>query len=145
MGSLAARWTRFSARIGRWPRRIAALCCLLLAAAGASGDPTVRSAEHPGLAHRLRSGEVAIPLPVSAASAASVQSGNRVGVVEAATDTSTARLLADRLLVLSVRTDDSSLSGDASATVVVAGSRSQALAVARTSSDQLVLIVDDLP
>ena len=89
---------------------------------------------------------MAIPLPVSAASAASVQSGNRVGVVEGRRRIRVRRgLLADRLLVLSVRTDDSSLSGDASATVVVAGSRSQALAVARTSSDQLVLIVDDLP
>ena len=134
-----------SARIGRWPRRIAALCCLLLAAAGAVSEPGAGGHMRPGLAARLRPGEVAIPLTVSAGSAAIVQPGDRVGVVEAPDDASAATLLADRLRVLSLRIDDASMSSDSSATVVVVGSRSQAVAVARTASGRLVLIVDDLP
>ncbi len=139
------RWSRVSARIGRWPRRIAALCCLLLAAASAVAEPGGGSTLHAGLAHRLRTGEVAIPLAVAAGSAAIVQPGDRVGVVDAADTSGAAALLADRMRVLSIRAGDASLSGDASATVVVAGTRSQAVAVAHTETDRLVLIVDELP
>jgi hypothetical protein len=145
MGMLVRRWSRVSARVGRWPRRIAALCCLLLAAASAVTDPSAGGHVRPGLAGRLRTGEVAIPLSVSAGSAAIVQAGDRVGVVETPDDSSAATLLADHLRVLSIRLDDTSMSGDASATVVVVGSRAQALAVARTAAGRLVLIVDDLP
>ncbi len=145
MRALAIRWSRLSARIGRWPRRIAALCCLLLAAASAVTQPSHSSNVRTGLAHRLRAGEVAIPLAVAAGSAAIVQPGDRVGVVDAADDAASAALLADGMRVLSIRSEDASLSGDASATVVVAATRSQAVAVAHTTSDRLVLIVDELP
>jgi Flp pilus assembly protein CpaB len=145
MRLLATRWSRLSARVGRWPRRIAALCCLLLAAASAVAQPDAGGHVRPGVAARLRPGEVAIPLTVTAGSAAIVQPGDHVGVVETRDDASAATLLADRLQVLSIRVDDASMSSDASATVVVVGSRAQAVAVARPASGQLVLIIDDLP
>jgi hypothetical protein len=145
MRALTLRLSRVSARIGRWPRRIAALCCVLLAAASAVAEPSRGSAVQSGVAHRLRTGEVAIPLAVAAGSAAIVQPGDRVGVVDAGDNAGSAALLADRMRVLSIRADDASISGDASTTVVVAGTRSQAVAVAHTATDRLVLIVDELP
>lgn len=145
MRALTLRWSRVSARVGRWPRRIAALCCLLLAAASALAQPSRSTVVQTGLATRLRTGEVAIPLAVAAGSAAIVQPGDRVGVVDTGDNAGPAALLADRMRVLSIRADDASISGDASATVVVAGTRSQAVAVAHPTTDRLVLIVDELP
>jgi Flp pilus assembly protein CpaB len=145
MRRLAVRWSRWSARVGPWPRRIAALCCLLLAAVSTGTGSAVRAPAATGLAARLRAGEVAIPLTVTAGSAAIVQPGDRVGVVETPDEAGPATLLADRLRVLSIHSDDTAMSGDASATVVVVGSRAQAVAAARTSTGRLVLLVDDLP
>jgi hypothetical protein len=140
---LATRLRHLSARIGLWPRRIAALICLLLAAGSALVPPRPPTARPPiGLAARLRGDEIAVPVPVSATSAALVRPGDRVGVV-AAGNRST--LVADHLRVLAVRTDSDGLSGTADAVVVAAASRSDALALAGFATERLVLIVDELP
>jgi hypothetical protein len=140
-----ARLRRLSARIGRWPRRIAALVCLLLAAASALAPPRRDAPTRPsGLAARLRAGEVAVPVPVSASNAALVRSGDRVGVF-AAPDTGPATLVADRLRVLSIRADPDSLGSDPGALVVVAASRSAALDLAQFATGHVVLILDRLP
>jgi hypothetical protein len=135
------RMARTSVRLGRWPRRLAALVCLLLAA-GSALDPapthTARGSPS-AVAARLRPGEVAVPVPVSAAGAALARVGERVGLV------APHGMLADRLRVLSIHPPDQSLSGDDSAVVVVAASRAQAVLVARSTAVRLVLIADDLP
>lgn len=142
---LGIRLRHLSARIGLWPRRIAALICLLLAAGSALVPPRPPTVGPPsGLAARLRGDEIAVPVPVGATSAALVRPGDRVGVV-AADDANRSTLVADHLRVLAVRTDSSGLSGTADAVVVTAASRSEALALARYSTERLVLIVDELP
>ena len=139
------RLQRLSARIGIWPRRIAALICLLLAAGSALAPPPPTATNvRTGLASRLRSNEIAVPVPVSATSAALVRPGDRVGVVAADT-ANRSTLVADHLRVLAVRTDSGRLSGTADAVVVTAATRSDALALARYSTERLVLIVDELP
>src|SRR6476620_4189486 len=97
---LGTRLRHFSARIGPWPRRIAAVICLLLAAGSALVPPRSPTARPPsGLAARLRGDEIAVPVPVSATSAALVRPGDRVGVV-AADDANRSTLVADHLRVL---------------------------------------------
>ncbi|HEY2296886.1 MAG TPA: hypothetical protein VGH43_04100 [Jatrophihabitans sp.] len=139
------RLHRLSARIGIWPRRIAALICLLLAAGSALAPPQPPTTHvRTGLGRRLRSNEIAVPVPVSATSAALVRPGDRVGVVAADT-ANRSTLVADHLRVLAVRSDSGGLSGTADAVVVTAATRSDALALARYSTERLVLIVDELP
>ena len=141
-----ARLRRLGIRLGRWPRRVAALICLLLAAASALTPParTARAAPD-GLAARLRTGEVAVPLPVGSSEAGMVGRGDRVGVLTSPDPPQHAVLVADHLRVLSVRAPDASLSGDATAVVVLATDRTAALSLARFSGSRLVLILDDLP
>jgi pimeloyl-ACP methyl ester carboxylesterase len=137
---LSHRTPRLSARIGRWPRRLAALACLVLAAGSALTPPaTDTAARADRSATRLRPGEVAVPVPVGAAGAALARTGERIGLV--------ARhgLVADRLRVLSIHPPDASLSGDDSAVVVVAATRAQAERLARPDAAQLLLIADTLP
>ena len=142
-----ARLRRLGIRLGRWPRRIAALICLLLAAASALSPPATRTARAApdGLAARLRAGEVAVPLPVGSTEAGMVGRGDRVGVLASPDPPQHSVLVADHLRVLSVRAPDASLSGDATAVVVLATDRTAALSLARFSGTRLVLILDDLP
>lgn len=135
---LSQRMARTSARLGRWPRRLAALVCLLLAA-GSALTPGTGSSARSTTGPRLRPGEVAVPVPVSPAGAQLARVGERVGLV------APRGLVADGLRVLAVHPPDQSLSGDDSAVVVVATTRSQALLVAQSSAATLVLIADDLP
>jgi hypothetical protein len=136
---------RAAVRLGRWPRRIAAVSCLLLAAGSALTPParTARVAPR-GPAAGLRTGEVALPVPVTATEAGLVTRGDRVGLLAASDPARRATLVADRLRVLSVRAADATLS-DTTAVVVVATDRAAALSVARFSGTRLTLIVDDLP
>ncbi|HEY8300380.1 MAG TPA: hypothetical protein VIG48_00645 [Jatrophihabitans sp.] len=137
---LARRTARASARIGPWPRRLAALVCLLLAA-GSALTPAPPGPAHPavGYASRLHAGEVALPVPVAAAGVDLVRPGLQIGLL------AQHRLVADRLRVLAVHPGDQTLSGDSSAVVVVAVSRSRAATIAGSATDRLVLIVDELP
>lgn len=135
---LARRMSRASARIGPWPRRLAAVLCLLLAAGSALAPPPAHRV-HPAVgASRLRPGQVALPVPVPAAGVELVRPGVLIGLL------SQRRLVADRLRVLAVRAPDQSVSGDASAVVVVAVDRPQAGQIA-ASAGHLALIVDELP
>jgi hypothetical protein len=129
------------ARIGRWPRRIAALVCLLLAAGSALVPrPPARATDRPA----LRAGQVAVPVTVSSAS--EVIAGEHVGILAAPSDDGAdATLVADRLRVLSVRTGAASLTGDTGAVVTVATVRAVAVELARYADRTLVLITDDLP
>ena len=140
---LGLRLRDLAARIGRWPRRIAALICLLLAAGSALAPARGPASRVPsGLAARLRAGEIAVPVPVAATSAALVRAGDRIGVVAAGNPST---LVADHLRVLTVRSDPGGLADTADAVVVTAASRAEALALARFSTERLVLIVDELP
>jgi hypothetical protein len=135
-----------SARIGRWPRRIAALACLLLAA-GSTLVPQAPSAvtAHEGIAARLHRAEVAVPLPISTLPPDLVRPGDHVGVLATSDEGGPATLVADGLRVLSLRTDSSAMTTDSATVVVVAARRSDAVALARFSTGRLVLMVDKLP
>ena len=136
---LAQRAARTSARIGPWPRRLAALVCLLLAA-GSALSPPPDSVRHPVVDSpaRLRAGEVALPVPVAASGVALVRPGARIGLL------SPRGLVADRLRVVAVHPGDQSLSGDAAAVVVVAVDRSRAELIVGADADHLTVIADDL-
>jgi hypothetical protein len=138
---MSASVQRLFVRIGRWPRRIAALICLLLAAGSAlAPHPPARAADRPA----LRPGQVAVPVTVS--SAGEVAAGDQVGVLSTPSDAGDdAALVADHLRVLSVHSGGASLTGDASAVVTVATDRAVAVELARYAERTLVLITDDLP
>ena len=143
----ASPLARLSARIGRWPRRVAALACLLLAAASAlAPTPAPATGHRSGLG--LATGEVAVPLTV-VTPASLIAAGDRVGVIVAddplAGGAAPAGLIADRLRVLEVHTDDQALSSGPGTVVVVAARRTEAVVIARFSTERLVLIVDELP
>jgi hypothetical protein len=136
---------RLLARIGRWPRRIAALLCLLLAAGSALVPHAPAASGSHGLGARLRTGEVAVPVQI-ASGVASVRPDDRVGVLAPPADSDTAGdavLVADHLRVVSM-TKASGLS-EAGTVVVVATDRARALQLARYVSRPLLMIVDDLP
>lgn len=145
---MLATATRLLARIGRWPRRIAALACLLLAAASAltshhSAPPSraPQPAAHPRPV--LRAGEVAVPVGVSGA-LGPVRPGGHVGVLATPPETSAERaiLVADQLRVISVIRQGGT---GTDPVVVVAADRDKALLLARFSTASLVLIIDELP
>jgi hypothetical protein len=131
---------RLLIRLGRWPRRLAALACLLLAA-GSALVPDAARAPAPRAAG-LRSGEVAVPVPVQ--NVGEVKPGRRVGVLAPPEQPEQrAVLVADRLRVVSVRSGGSG--ADAEAVVVVATDRAAAIQLARYATRPLLMIVDDLP
>jgi hypothetical protein len=135
---------RLLVRIGRWPRRIAALVCLVLAAASALTAPEAAPSARPP--DRLRRGEVAVPVPI-AGGAVAVRPADEVGVLAPPADgdsTGDAVLVADHLRVMSI-TRSAGLGGDATAVVVVASDRAAALRLARYAARPLLMIVDDLP
>lgn len=130
---------RLLTRLGRWPRRLAALACLLLAAGSAVVPDAGRSSGRG--ASTLRSGEVAVPVPVQ--TVGEVKPGRRVGVlVPSEQATGPAALVADGLRVVSVQAGDSGI--EAGAVVVVATDRAHAVQLARYATRPLLMIVDDL-
>ncbi len=132
---------RLAVRIGRWPRRIAALICLLLAAGSALvPQAPARPADRP----KLHPGQVAVPVTVS--SAGDVAAGDQVGILCAPADTGgDAALVADHLRVLSVRAGGTGLTSDTGTVVTVATERGVAVELARYANRTLVLITDNLP
>jgi hypothetical protein len=149
---LPAPVARILARAGRWPRRIAALACLVLSAGSALGRPTAPSAPHRHVA-ALHRGEVAVPVPIDPRGGTGlVRAGDQVGVLAAGDGTgppSAGRLLADHVRVLSVRDASTGAtavpSGDASTVVVVATDRATAVELARFAGGRLLLIRDEFP
>ena len=149
---MARRLNPFLLRLSRWPRRIAALVCLLLAAAStlvpADGSPAPHHsrAGNP-VAAALHAGQVAVPVTVSSARALGfVRTGDHVGILTAPDETDRAgpELVADGLRVLAVSGDGAALSGD-SPVVVVAADRAQAVRLAAGSARPLLVVVDDSP
>jgi Flp pilus assembly protein CpaB len=145
---MSASTQRLLARIGRWPRRIAALLCLLLAAGSAlvPHAPATASSRAHGLGAELRRGEVAVPVPI-ASGVGSVRPDDQVGVVAPPADGDTvseAVLVADHLRVITV-TQPAELAGDTAAVVTVATDRAGALQLARYAARPLLMIVDQLP
>lgn len=136
--------------LGHWPRRVAALGCLLLAAASALTDGSAASsAAKSRSGPRLATGQVAVPVPVTVA--ADAVPGDHVGVLAGPSDDSTtgdlsppgrATLVADGLRVLTVRDPGSGLTGSDVTIVVVAASRAQAVRLARYSGRAMELITD---
>lgn len=132
---------RLFARVGRWPRRVAALLCLLLAAGSAlAPHAPARSNRRPS----LRPGEVAVPVAVQTST--DVAAGDRIGVLAGPSDLGDgAALVADQLRVLSVRAGLGGLTGDATTVVTVATTRVAAVQLARYANRTLLLITDPLP
>jgi Flp pilus assembly protein CpaB len=136
---------RAAARLSRWPRRLAAVLCLLLAAGSALAPTPAPRAAAPGPAAALRPGQVAVPVAVAAAQADFITRGDRVGVLAAFDPPRHAVLIADHLRVLSVRAADAALSSDATAVVVLATDRAAAVALAQLSDARPTLILDGVP
>jgi hypothetical protein len=147
---------RLAARLGRWPRRIACLLCLLLAAGSALSPKTASapadSHEAAGRPRQLRHDQVAVPVAVDRSGAAmSVRAGDRVGVLAGASTDGFVRradaavLVADHLRVLAVQNGGNALGDDSSVTVVVAASRAGAVRIAGFSDRSLLLIADGFP
>jgi hypothetical protein len=134
-------------RLARWPRRIAALVCLLLAAATAV-VPRAPVASSAG--PRLLPGEVAVPVTVAVATTAAP--GSRIGLVAAPAGSSgmpgeragPATMVADRLRVLAIARSDGGLAGTSGTVVTVAASRAIAVDLARYADRALVMITDSL-
>ena len=146
---MASSLSRSLARLSRWPRRIAALGCLLLAGASAitprSADPARAAPRPPSVGDSLRPGEVAVPVPVtSSPSIGFVRRGDRIGFVAGPSDASTAAasgLIADRLRVLAVSAQDDA--GARSTSVVVAASRADAVRLGAIGERPVLVVVDD--
>jgi hypothetical protein len=146
----------FLIRLSRWPRRIAALVCLLLAAAStlapASGTSAPAPAKHVDnpIAAGLAPGQVAIPVTISSGRAAAfVHVGDHVGVLAPSDETTRTRpdLVADGLRVLAVSgaaDSGGSMTGDAPVVVVAAG-RADAVRLAAAVSRPLLVVVDNSP
>jgi hypothetical protein len=138
-------------RLSRWPRRIAALCCLSLAAVSALTPARGREpAQATTTADLLRRGEVAVSVGVTSAPS-DLQRGDRIGLLaapaegglEPAGSLHEAQLLADRLRVLAVAR--SGTSGTDPPTVLVAARRDQALRIAATTGRSVLVVVDHRP
>lgn len=134
-------------RLSRWPRRLAALACLLLAAASAvapaSGRPA--HAEPVTVGRQLQPGEVAVTVAVTSAPP-TLGRGDRVGLVAGPDDSGAParpRLLADRLRVLAV-TDAAADTSDPP-TVLLAADRDTAVRIAANTGRQTVVVVDRSP
>lgn len=138
---------RTLARLSRWPRRIAALGCLLLAGASAvvpaGGRATPRRIA--SLGAQLNRDEVAMSVAVASAPSY-LHRGDRIGLL-AGPDESGSNLrsgiLADRLRVLAVPPVDSS--GTDPPTVLVAANRAAAIRIAATTGRPALVVVDRSP
>lgn len=151
-----ARLNPFLLRLSRWPRRIAALVCLLLAAASslapASSSPAASNKTGNPVATALRAGQVAVPVSVaSARSAAFVRAGDSVGVFCTPGDTAAIEsdragpvLIADGLRVLAAAQGGDSLSADAPV-IIVAADRAAAARLAAVANSPLLVVLDKSP
>jgi hypothetical protein len=135
------------ARLLRWPRRIAALLCLLLAAAtaGRTGPrPAARQAPTPVTA-RLQSGQVAVPVPVRRDAAAYLRVGQRVSLFATSDGSAPAAggSVGDELLVLALPPPADEQAE--TATVVVAAERTVATRIATHANLPFLAVLDKYP
>ncbi len=137
-------------RLSRWPRRVAALSCLLLAAASAvspanGSDPPRSPRTANPIAAGLADGQVAVPVRASSVPSADlVRVGDRVGLLTGTDDGGEpATLVADRLRVLAVSSGQDL--STAEPVVVVAANRDQAVRIATSGTRPLLIVVDRFP
>lgn len=134
------------ARLLRWPRRIAAIACLVFAAAAtltpAAGNSAQRARTTAELLHR---GEVALSVEV-ASTPLDLRRGDRIGLLAGPDDSGAgapAAMLADRLRLLAAPT--MSASGSDPPIVLVAAGRDAALRIAANSGRSVLVVVDKSP
>ena len=145
------------ARLGRWPRRLAALLCLALAALSAlsaqhqSGADAERARPaRSGVAAGLAPGQVAVPVSVGDGSvSAYIHGGDRVDLY-AATGADTGRpqpaaLVASRLLVITVLAAPSGTQQAGGTRLLVAADRITAGRIAGSSGREVLAVVDKYP
>lgn len=155
--ALHRRSGRLSARIGRWPRRLACAACLLLAALSALGGTGSDSAAgrplRSGPAAQLRPGEVAVPVTLADPAAAGyLRPGDQLGLLADPASPVTgqpsgrASVLAEDVRVLAITRSSGIASGaDEGATLLVAARRDQALRIAAAAADAITPILDVSP
>ncbi len=142
------------ARLSRWPRRIGALACLLLAVASALPPRGAPRLHHPATrtADLLFAGEVAVTVVVTS-TPDGLHQGDRIGLLAGADadgggsgtagSSATASMLADRLRVLAPPIKDAS--GTDPPSVLVAARRGDALRIAAHSGQSIFVIIDQRP
>jgi hypothetical protein len=149
-------WYDRLTRLGRWPRRVAALLCLALAAASAlSGrhgpvHPSHSPARHPGIAAELAPGRLAVPVVLSDDAASSyIRSGDRIDLYASADDgagvSRPATLVAAGLPVISVLTPKYDSPGAGGTRVIVSAEPLIAARIAGTNSQSILAVVDKYP
>ena len=122
-------------RLGRWPRRIAVLVCVLLAASSAISSSGPAQSSRPSALRQLKAGQVAVPVNVASGGVAGVlKAGQHVGLLSAHS------MLADHLLVLQVAVA-SPEAGDTTS-ILVAADRPTALRIAKSSGQAVLAVVD---
>jgi hypothetical protein len=130
-----------------WPRRAAAVLCLLLAAATAVGSRA--SGESPRrpepLTADLGAGEVLVPVTL-AGSADFVHAGDRVDLLAAAPDAGTASTLGTGLLVVRVgKPPPEAFASEGGGRLLVAAERTVAANIAAAPTGQVVAVLDKYP
>jgi hypothetical protein len=143
-------------RLGRWPRRVAALCCLMLAAGSAvTGHGPPAGADNGGhsgnpILSRLPRGKVAAPVSVSSA-AGYLRAGDRIDLYATADGSTTCAGLAGAspvgttLPVLTVGGDSHAIAGDEHLNLVVAVDHAIAARLARLHGCGMFAVLDKYP
>ena len=126
---------KFLIRLGRWPRRIAVLACVILAGSSAISEHSSHGARRTNPLDRLQTGQVAVPVSLATAGVAGViEPGQHVGLL------SSHSLLADHLLVLKVSGEVPGQEGTTG--ILVAADRPTALRIAKSSTETVLAVVD---
>jgi hypothetical protein len=126
--------------LGRWPRRLAAAACLVLAAGSAlSGSKSAAARCDPtGSSWSAPPGSVAVPVPVTAGSTGVLRPGSRIGLVPAGSDSGSSGVVADHLPVLRSPTTRE----DGTAVLLVAVPRAAVPRLARHLDQPLLTLID---
>ena len=131
-----------------WPRRVAAVLCLLLAAASAlgsgqaSGESPTRTAP---LTARLLPDQVLVPVTL-AGRVDFLHAGDHVDLLAAAPDAAAAASLGIRLLVVRVSQPPSdAFATDGGTRLLVAAGRAVAAKIAAVPLGQVVAVLDKYP
>ena len=131
-----------------WPRRVAAVLCLLLAAASAlgSGQASGESPPRPApLTAQLLPDEVLVPVTL-AERVDFLHAGDHVDLLAAGPDAATATSLGIRLLVVRVSQPPSdAFAADRGTRLLVAAGRATAARIAVVPLGQVVAVLDKYP
>jgi hypothetical protein len=139
-----AWWRSAAPVLGRWPRRLAALACLLLSAGAALSAPhsSGSAAARRGFRSAAPPDTVAVPVTIAPGGADFVGRGDRIGLVpgadSTALDIASPGVVADRLRVLRAPMQRD----DGTAVVLLAVPRAQVGRLARHLDRPLVALID---